>query len=91
MPASDAGAILARDTDASAERCQIDTWRRLSTIEIARLVAGATRAARTLALAGLRARYPQASPRELTIRLAVITLGPALARRVYPELEHLHA
>lgn len=90
MPAN-AGAILSRDTNAAAERRQIETWRRLSTIEIGQLVAGATRAARTLALAGLRARYPQASARELTIRLAAITLGPALARRVYPELERLHA
>jgi hypothetical protein len=84
-------AILSRDTDAAAEQRQIETWRRLSTIEIAQLVAGATRAAHTLALAGLRARYPTASSRELTMRLAVITLGPALASRVYPELEHLRA
>ena len=90
MPVN-AGAILSRDTDAVAERRQIEIWRRLSTIEIAQLVGGATRAARTLALAGLRARYPHASARELTIRLAAITLGPVLARRVYPELEHLHA
>jgi hypothetical protein len=91
MPArrSPLEARLSRDTDRAAEDRQIAAWRSLSTVEIGRLVAGASRAARTLALAGLRARYPSASAHELTVRLAAVTLGPALARRAYPELDDL--
>jgi hypothetical protein len=86
---SSLAARLSRDTDRKAEERQIVAWRSLSTVEIAGLVAGASRAARTLALAGLRARYPLASDRELTVRLAAITLGPTVARRAYPELDDL--
>ena len=82
-------ARLSRDTDRLAEERLIVVWLSLSTVEIGRLVAGASRAARTLALAGLRARYPSASAHELTVRLAGITLGSTLARRAYPELDDL--
>ncbi|MBM3778186.1 MAG: hypothetical protein FJW23_08095 [Acidimicrobiia bacterium] len=82
-------ARLSRDTDAETEARQIETWRGLSSVEISALVAGASRAARTVALAGLRARHPLASDRELVARLAAITLGRDLARRVYPELDRL--
>jgi hypothetical protein len=50
---------------------------------------GSTRAAHDLALAGVRARYPDAPPREQFLRLAIVTLGPDLARRVYPEIRTL--
>jgi hypothetical protein len=53
------------------------------------VITGACRAVRTLALAGLRTRDPAASERELIARLADLTLGSTLARRVYPELTHL--
>ena len=82
-------ARLTDDTERTAEDRQIVAWRRLSTIEVAALVAGASKAARALALAGLRSRYPAASPRELVLRLAAITLGPDLARKVYPEIDRL--
>jgi hypothetical protein len=84
-----AGAPLAADTSAEAERRQIEIWRSLSTIQIAELIAGASEAARQLALAGLRARYPNASPRELVMRLCRLTVGSELATKAYPELEHL--
>jgi hypothetical protein len=80
---------LTDDTSGKAEDLQIQAWRRLSTIEVAELVAGATRATRALALAGLRSRYPAASERELVVRLAAITLGRDLARKAYPELDSL--
>jgi hypothetical protein len=38
---------------------------------------------RTLALAGLRQRYPDESPEQRRRRLADLILGPDLARRVY--------
>jgi hypothetical protein len=57
-------------------------WRKMEML--ARLNA----TARTLALAGLRQRYPQASEDELHRRLADLLLGPDLARKVYGEPEH---
>jgi hypothetical protein len=83
------GGILSRDTDRLSEARQIQAWRALSTVERARVITGACRAVRTLALAGLRTRDPAASERELIARLADLTLGSTLARRVYPELTHL--
>lgn len=44
---------------------------------------------RELALAGIRNRYPDASAREHFLRLAMVTLGPELARQAYPEIDRL--
>lgn len=41
------------------------------------------RTARALALAGLRRRYPDASPEELRRRLADLVLGSEMAALVY--------
>jgi hypothetical protein len=75
------------DTSYAARRAQIRIWRSLSSVDVAELVSGASRAARTLALAGLRARHPAASERELIARLAAITIGTELARQVYPDVD----
>ena len=80
------GARLSRDTDADIERRQIASWRAASPAELARLVDDASQAVRALALAGLKARHPGATDRELVARFAAMTLGPELARRAYPEL-----
>lgn len=80
------GAVLSNDTDADAERVQVDAWRRMSTIDKARLIADASRSIRRMALAGLRARYPNAGEPELIARLAELTLGWPLAVKAYPEL-----
>ena len=61
----------------------------MSSVELAGLIAGASRSARTLAMAGLRSRYPDASDTELTERWAVLTLGVELARAVYPDVDRL--
>ena len=66
---------------------QVQVWRGMSTVELAQLIAAASRATRTLALAGLRERYPAESDLMLIARFAELTLGSSLARRVYPELE----
>ncbi len=55
----------------------------MSPAEKAARVVALTRAANTLALAGLRVRHPEASDGELLLRLAAIRLGPDLVRRVY--------
>jgi hypothetical protein len=80
---------LTADTPPEIERLQIEGWRRMSTEEKAALVTALTNAAFTMTLAGIRDRYPNATPAEHRLRLALITLGPELARKAYPEVEAL--
>lgn len=80
---------LADDTPLEIEARQIEGWRRMSPAEKAELVASLSRGVRELATAGIRARYPGASPREQFLRLAILTLGAELARRAYPEIDRL--
>ena len=77
---------LSVDTTRYAERLQVMAWRSMSSVERAQLVAGATRTVRAIALAGLRQRHPGASESEIVARLALLTLGPGLAHRAYPQL-----
>ena len=74
---------LSSDTSPEAERVQIELLRQAPTWRKLRLLAQMNSALRTLALSGLRARYPQARPEELRRRLADLWLGPELAARVY--------
>ena len=60
---------------------QAPPWRKL------RMVDQLNQTVRTLALSGLRQRYPDAPPQELRRRLADLLLGPALAAQVYGPLE----
>lgn len=77
---------LSLDASAEVERRQVERWRTMSPAEKAALVTGLTRAAYEMALAGVRHRHPDASPREQFLRLAIVTLGPDLASRAYPEI-----
>ena len=81
-----AATTLSLDTSAEIERLQIERWRQMSPESKAALVSGLTQAASELALAGLKQRYPDASPRELFLRMAILTLGPDLAGKAYPEI-----
>jgi hypothetical protein len=78
-------AILSADTTAEIEDRQIEAWRRMSPAQRLQMVADATRAVTSLALAGIRRRYPHASERECFLRLAAIRLGVDTTRRIYPE------
>jgi len=78
---------LSADTSPEIEHLQIERWRQMSAGEKAAMVSGLTKAAYELALAGVRHRHPNASPREQFLRLAIVTLGPDLARKAYPELD----
>jgi hypothetical protein len=80
---------LASDTSFEIERLQIAQWRQMSAVKKAAIVSGLTRMARELALAGVRHRYPKADTHEQFLRLAIVNLGPDLARRVYPEIDRL--
>lgn len=53
----------------------------MSAAEKAAIVSGLTQAAYALAFAGVRQRYPHADSREQLLRVAMITLGPDLARK----------
>jgi hypothetical protein len=80
---------LAGDTPLDIEGRQIEAWRRMTPAEKLSLVMDLTSTVRRLALAGVQQRYPNASPREQFLRLAVVTLGNDLARKVYPEIAAL--
>jgi hypothetical protein len=82
-------APLTPDTSHEIEARQISSWREMSPSRKAELISALSRAARDLALAGVRYRHPNATSREQFLRLAVVTLGPELARRAYPEIESL--
>ena len=61
----------------------------MSAAQKADLIAALSGCAREMALAGIRHRFPDASAREHFLRLAMLTLGPDLARRAYPEIDGL--
>ena len=80
---------LSLDTSLEVERIQIERWRRMSPGEKLAMGVAISQSVRNLALADIRQRHPCASPREQFLRLAVLTLGPDLARRAFPESEGL--
>ena len=82
-------AVLSADTSAAAEDAQVRRWREMTSEEKAGLIIGLFQAVETLALEGIRDRYPTASPRECFLRLAVLTLGRELACKADPEASHL--
>jgi hypothetical protein len=78
---------LTDDTPLDVEERQIDAWRHMPDAEKAALLTSLTQAAFAMAEAGLRARYPNASGRELFLRRAILLHGRDLAARVYPEID----
>ena len=80
--------VLSSDTHPKMEALQIQLWRQASPTRKMQMLAQLNHAARTLALAGLRSRYPQASEVELRRRLAGLLLGEELASKVYGESSH---
>jgi hypothetical protein len=80
---------LAPDTSGDIEQRQIEAWRAMTPGQKLQLALQMTATVRQLALAGIRQRYPSASPREEFLRLAQVVLGEELARKAYPEIERL--
>lgn len=80
--------LLSSDTHPKIESLQIQFWRQASPTQKMHMLAQLNASARTLALAGLRTRYPQAGEAELRRRLAGLLLGEELARKAYGELGH---
>ena len=79
-------ALLSADTPAELEKVQIDLLRRMPPWRKMALVSEMNRAVRTMALAGLRQRYPHDGPAMIRRRLADLLLGSDLAARVYGSL-----
>ena len=80
---------LSLDTTADVEQRLIDRWREMPAGRKLELAFGMSDAVRQLALAGVRQRFPGASPREEQLRLAILLLGPDLARAAYPDAAQL--
>ena len=78
---------LFSDTRPEAEAVLIELLRQAPPWRKLRMVGQLNQTVRTLALSGLRQRYPEAAPQELRRRLADLLLGPELAARVYGPLE----
>lgn len=79
--------VLSSDTQPEIERMQIEGLKRMPTWRKIELVADMNEAVQTLALAGLRQRYPDDTPAQRRRRLADLMLGPELAARVYGPLQ----
>jgi hypothetical protein len=71
------------DTHPKMEALQIELWRQASPTKKMSMLAQLNKSVRTLAMAGLRSQYPQASEAELRRKLADLLLGKELARKVY--------
>jgi len=80
---------LVSDTGPEFEARLVDAWRAMTPSQKLSLAVQMSRTVRQLAMAGVRQRHPGADPREQFLRLAVVTLGEALARPAYPELDGL--
>ena len=77
---------LAVDTSPDVEQIEIELLRQMPAWRKIQLMAAMNQMVRTLALRGLRRRYPLASEAELRRHLADQQLGPELAQRVYGPL-----
>lgn len=75
------------DTDPKMEALQVQLLRATPTWQKMKMLATLNASARSIALAGLKQRNPQAGEAELRRRLADLLLGSELARKVYGELE----
>jgi hypothetical protein len=74
------------ETHPDIERLQVEQLQQMPTWRKVALVAEMTESLRTLALAGLRQRYPADTPAQRRRRLADLLLGPELAARAYGPL-----
>lgn len=72
-----------RDTAVEAERFLIERYRAMSPADKLRIFRQLSLATQELALAGIRRRFPEASPRELRLRLAATRLDRETLRDAF--------
>jgi len=65
---------IALDTTREARRLQIAGWSESSPVRKVEMIQALCHDARTLARAGIRLRFPDASPREQRLRLGALTI-----------------
>ena len=75
------------DTHPEIEALQIELLRTAPPWRKMEMLAALNSSARSLALAGLRQRHPQADEAQLRRLLADLMLGPDLARKMYAKKE----
>lgn len=75
-----------QDTPPEVERVLLAYWREAPAWEKWQRMVELNRSTRSLVLAGLRRRHPEASEEELRRRLADLILGSELAERAYGPL-----
>jgi hypothetical protein len=78
---------LARDTGADAEAVQLEIFRQMPVWQKVQTVVDQNRTGRTLAIAGIRARYPSAGRDEIDRRLMDLLLGERTAAQVFGPLD----
>ena len=78
--------VLSSDSHPKMEALQIELWRQATPTRKMEMLAQLNASARTLALVGLRSRYPQAKEADVRRRLAGLLLGEELASKVYGEM-----
>jgi hypothetical protein len=81
---------LAEDTSPEIEEIIIEGYRRMSAAQKLQIMQDLQSAARLLALGEIRRQHPQASERELQLRLASRWLEPELMRKAFgwnPDVE----
>ena len=79
---------LSSDTHPKMEALQIQLWRQASPTRKMHMLAQLNASANTLALMGLRSKFPNANEAELRRRLAGLLLGEELASKVYGVMPH---
>lgn len=80
---------LSPDTDPAAETVQMEIYRRMPSWKKFQLVNDAIQTSRSIAMAGLRKRHPDAGPEELRRRFMDLWLGEELAETVYGPLDEV--
>jgi hypothetical protein len=79
-------ATLSPDTAPEIEKLQIERLRQMPAWRKLALMGEMIQTVQTLALAGLRQRYPDDTPAQRRRRLADLMLGSELAGRIYGSL-----
>jgi len=75
------------DTDPKMEALQIQLLRRMPSWKKIAILEGLNETVKTLAVSGIKQRYPQATPQQIHRMLAELMLGAELARKVYDHVE----
>ena len=75
--------VLFPDTDPKMEAIQIQLIRRMPSWKKISILEGLNETVKTLAVSGIKERYPHATPQQVHRMLAELMLGADLARKVY--------